>query len=139
MGIIVVADIDPLYTEREAAHMIGIKPRTLRTERYAGRIRYRQVASRVMYRLDDLKAWQEGICRGGDQTKDRSSFSLKRGAGDKVSGTSDGPRAAEVGSVQQAQAIAETLIRSSAGGSSNAAGQSKSRRGAGHVIPLRPE
>src|SRR4051812_10878417 len=95
-----VSEIEPLYSEVEAARMLRIKPRTLRSERVAGRVRYRQVARRVMYRIDDLTAWQEGICRGGDPTKDRNSNSSRKKAGASQSGTSDGARPGAATSVQ---------------------------------------
>lgn len=53
--------VEPLYSEIEAARLIGIKPRALRSEREAGRIAYRRVAGLIMYRQDDLAAWQESI------------------------------------------------------------------------------
>jgi hypothetical protein len=54
-----MTEIHPLYTEGEAARLLGIKPRSLRTERYAGRIAYKPVAGIIMYRHADLVAWQE--------------------------------------------------------------------------------
>src|SRR5689334_3718052 len=99
-------NIDLLYSEIEAARMLRIKPRTLRSERVAGRISYRQVASKIMYCVGDLKAWQERICREADPTKVQSSYQSRRRAGKNQSGISDGAKAAGTESIQQAQEIA---------------------------------
>jgi hypothetical protein len=72
-------DIQPLMYEVEAARMIGVPARALRSERTAGRIGYRKVAGRIMYRLDDLIAWQELIARPA-LPKDRSSDPILRKA-----------------------------------------------------------
>jgi hypothetical protein len=72
-------DIQPLMYEHEAARMIGVPARALRSERTAGRIGYRKVAGRIMYRLDDLIAWQELIARPA-LPKDRSSAPIPRKA-----------------------------------------------------------
>jgi hypothetical protein len=71
--------IEPLYYEDQAAKMVGVPPRALRSERTAGRIGYRKVAGRIMYRLDDLIAWQELIARPAIP-KDRSSDPIPRKA-----------------------------------------------------------
>ena len=47
----------PLYTEDELAGVLGIKPRSLRTERQAGRIGFKRVAGRIMYRPADAERW----------------------------------------------------------------------------------
>jgi hypothetical protein len=65
--------------EHEAARMIGVPARALRSERTAGRIQYRKVAGRIMYRADDLIAWQELIARPA-LPKDRSSDPIPRKA-----------------------------------------------------------
>jgi hypothetical protein len=72
-------DIQPLMYEHEAAKIIGIPPRALRSERTAGRIGFRKVAGRIMYRQDDLIAWQELIARPA-LSKDRSSDPIPRKA-----------------------------------------------------------
>ena len=51
--------IEPLYTEVEAARLLGIKSTWLRAERYAGRISWKKVAGHAMYRRADLVAWQK--------------------------------------------------------------------------------
>ena len=134
-------EIEPMYTEVEAARLVGVKPRSLRTERCAGRIGYKKVAGKVMYRRSDLVAWQRKgePCLADGQTKAQSSFSFEREAGRRRSGTFGGARAAAAGSVQQALAIAEQLIKSSPGGFSNVAAVSKNPARAAPVIPLRPQ
>jgi len=132
-------EIYPLYSEVEAARMLGIKPRSLRTERYAGRIGYKPVAGKVMYRHADLVAWQqEGVpCQGEGRTKARSSSNGRTKDGESRSGTSDGQKAAVPGSTQQALLIADKLTKSSAAGSSSADKTRKSHAPSAPVIPLR--
>lgn len=43
-------EILPLYMEPEAARILGVEPRALRSERVAGRITYRRVAGRLAER-----------------------------------------------------------------------------------------
>ncbi len=45
---------DRLYTEIEAGKALGIKPRSLRTERIAGRIGYKRVAGRIIVRVHEV-------------------------------------------------------------------------------------
>ena len=52
-------ELEPMYTEEHAARLLGIPPRSLRTERENGRIGYKPVCGRVMYRLSDLVRWQK--------------------------------------------------------------------------------
>src|SRR5689334_5968912 len=112
--------LEPLYSEIHAARILGIKPRSLRTERCAGRISYKRVAGKVMFRHSDLVAWQkEGTpCQEAAQTKGQSLSQSKRRDGGNPSGISDGTKAAEATSVQRARAIAARLKRSSPDGSS---------------------
>src|SRR6185312_2489159 len=114
--------LSPLYYEPEAAQLVGIEPRTLRSEREAGRIGYRRVAGRVMYRIDDLTAWQEAVACPA-RPKDRSSGHTKSAA---ARSTSSGPtsRADEAGSVQRALATTARLRRSLRTGSQPASGPS---------------
>jgi hypothetical protein len=130
-----------MYSEVEAARRLGIKPRSLRTERTNGRIAHKSVAGKIMYRHSDLVAWQrEGEpCRADGPLKARNSSGSKREGGNNRSGTFAGAKVAEAASVQQAQAIAEELIRSSRAGSSSAAEASTSHGKPAPVIPLRPE
>jgi hypothetical protein len=65
-----VSGIEPLYSEIQAAKTLTIKPRSLRTERIAGRISYKLVAGKVMYRHADLIAWQQKVlsCQEAEPT-----------------------------------------------------------------------
>ena len=69
--------VEPMWTETEAAGVLHVKPRSLRTERLAGRIGYQKVANKIMYRESDLIEWQrtQGTKPWRDQTKDRNSSS----------------------------------------------------------------
>ncbi len=57
MGMAMTEPFERLYTEIEGAEAVGIKPRSLRTERAAGRIGYKRVAGKIMYRHSDLEHW----------------------------------------------------------------------------------
>jgi hypothetical protein len=122
--------------EHEAARMIGVPARALRSERTAGRIGYRKVAGRIMYRLDDLKTWQENIAcpvhprdHSSEQTRNAPTYSTS-------SGRTRSPVAA--GSVQRALASADQLIKSSRT-SSRPASTPEPSDGMGHVVRLRQE
>ncbi len=68
----------PLYTEKEAAELLGIKERSLRTEREAGRLGFKKVAGKVMYRQRDLDTWLDlGEDPCPDATEDRTSSGSK--------------------------------------------------------------
>jgi hypothetical protein len=128
--------VEPLLYEVEAARIIGVPPRALRSERTAGRIGYRKVAGRIMYRADDLKNWQENIAcpvhprdRSSEQTRSAPAYSTS-------TGRTRSPVAA--GSVQRALANAEKLIKSSRT-SSRAAKQPEPSDGTGLVVQLRQE
>src|SRR5215475_2259688 len=129
-------EIEPMYTEVEAARLVGIKPRSLRTERHAGRIRHKRVAGRIMYRHSDIVAWQrkDEPCRAEGQIKDLSSSLSKRRVGSKGSGTFVGAKTAAASSVQQAQAIADRLIKSLHTGSLSAGVASRIQGKTAHVI-----
>jgi hypothetical protein len=121
-------DLEPLYTEAQAAEKLGIKPRQLREERVRGFIAYKPVAGRIMYRLRDLIAWQrEGICRVDGQTKAHISSRFKSKAGVSQSGTSDGLKTAGASSVQRVLANVERLKHSLRDGSSKEAASPKNR------------
>lgn len=129
-------EIRPLYYEGDAARLLGVPARALRSEREAGRITFRRVSGRIMYRADDLTAWQEEIaCR--DHREGRSSSGTGGGA---ASGTSPGRSgredAPEPGSVQRARATARRLIESSRHGSRQEMPSAPSS-GMGHVVPLK--
>ena len=105
-----VEALDRLYTEVEAAELLGIKPRSLRTERIAGRIGYKRVAGKIMYRHSDLEHWlrqREKRCQ--DETKDRTSSMSKRVA---VT-TSPSPKTDGAGAAAQVRAISSRLKASS--------------------------
>jgi hypothetical protein len=124
--------IAPLFFEADAARILGIRPGALRVERKARRITYRLVAGRVMYRADDLTAWQEAVaCRARPQAP---SSGRTRSA--KASSTSTGPTSeAEAGSVARALAISDQLIKPSRPGSSTAA--PNPQHGLAPVVQLR--
>jgi hypothetical protein len=113
-------ELEPLYTEVEAARLLGIEFKWLRAERYNGRISWKKVAGRVMYRHQDLIDWQKrGIpCREEDPTASPGSSSARTRGGGRRSITSAGMTDPGTASVQRALAIAEKLIKSSRGGSS---------------------
>jgi hypothetical protein len=122
--------------EHEAAKMIGVPARALRSERTAGRIQYRKVAGRIMYRADDLKNWQENIaCPVAPKAP--NSDPIRKGAGYSTSsGRTQLP--VEAGSVQRALSISQRLIKSSRIGSEPAK-ESAPSDGTGHVVHLRQE
>src|SRR5690242_2690959 len=128
--------LEPLYSESHAARILGIKPRSLRNERCAGRISYKRVAGKVMFRHSDLVAWQKKgtPCQEDAQTKGPSSLLSKSRAGGNPSGTSAGTPVAEATGVQRARAIAARLKRSSPDGSS-----AEPTRSRGRVIPLKSQ
>jgi hypothetical protein len=126
-------DIQPLMYEHEAARMIGVPARALRSERTAGRIGYRKVAGRIMYRLDDLKNWQENIACPV-QPPARSSDQIPRGA---AYSTSTGPMSADgAESVRRVLATTAKLRESLRSGSLKEPARST---GPAPVVPLRQE
>ena len=132
MAVPPAVDIQPLMYEHEAARMIGVPARALRSERTAGRIQYRKVAGRIMYRADDLTAWQENIaCPVAP--KDRSSDPIRRGAG---YGTSTGMSEDGAASVARALATTARLRQSLRSGS---APKPDPSNGPGQLVPLRRE
>ncbi|MBV8121805.1 MAG: hypothetical protein JO081_17915 [Alphaproteobacteria bacterium] len=115
-----LSEIEPLYTEVEAAKKLGIEFKWLRAERYAGRIGWKKVAGRAMYRHQDLVDWQKrGIppCQEADQPANRAS-SLEREKVERRSGAFTGTMVNGREAVQRARAAAEKLIKSSRVGSS---------------------
>ena len=104
------SELDRLYTEFEAAEVLGIKPRSLRTERVARRIGFKRVAGKIMYRHSDLQKWMEQgeePCR--DEIKDRTSCMSNRVA---VT-TSPSPKTDGAGAAAQVRAISSRLKASS--------------------------
>jgi hypothetical protein len=133
-------DLEPMYTEVEAARRLGIKPRSLRTERQHHRIGHKPVAGKIMYRHSDLVAWQRRgeTCREDDPMKAQNSSSVRKRCGNNRSGASAGVTPDATASVQRAQATAAQLINSSRAGSSREAEASKSHSEPARVIPLKP-
>jgi hypothetical protein len=125
-------DIQPLMYEHEAARMIGVPARALRSERTAGRIQYRKVAGRIMYRADDLKNWQENIACPV-HPRDHSSDPIRRGAGYT---TSSGMNEDGAASVARALATTAKLRASLRSGSTTEPAPSN---GPGQLVPLRRE
>jgi hypothetical protein len=113
-------ELEPLYTEVEAAKKLGIEFKWLRAERYAGRIGWKKVAGRVMYRHQDLVDWQKRgtpPCPEADQPKSPGSSS-NNSTGERQSSKSTGTTVNGREAVQRARAAAEKLIKSSRVGSS---------------------
>ncbi len=99
-----------LYTEKEAAILLGIKERSLRTERMARRIGFKRVAGKIMYRHRDLVDWIErGEEPCQDETADRTSFS-SRPVGATTSPT---PSTDEASDAQRIRTITSKLKRRS--------------------------
>ena len=130
------SEIQPLYTEVEAARLLGIKPRSLRTERCAGRISYKPVAGKIMYRHGDLIAWQnEGISSCLAQTPARGSSSSETRDGPAPSSISVGRSKGRNASGQRLSMppILGALRNTSRTGSTSAA----EPREPAHVIPIK--
>ena len=133
-------ELEPLYTEAEAAKKLGIAFRWLRAERYAGRIGWKKVAGRVMYRHRDLVDWQKkGIepCPAAAPPANPVSSANSKPAA-RRSGKSTGTTESGSASVRRALAAAEKLIRSSRAGSSTTKTNSADSPPA-PVIPLKHE
>jgi hypothetical protein len=119
--------------EHEAAKMIGVPARALRSERTAGRIQYRKVAGRIMYRADDLKNWQENIaCPVAPKAP--NSDPIRRGA---AYTTSSGPMS-EDGAASVARALATTARLRASLRTGSALGPGPSN-GPGQVVLLKHE
>ena len=103
-------ELGRLYTETEAGEALGIKPRSLRTERVAGRIGYKRVAGKIMYRRRDLVEWMnqgEEPCR--DEIEDRTSLPSR----DARTITSPGPRTDGADGAARVRGISQRLKASS--------------------------
>jgi hypothetical protein len=124
-----------MYSETDAAKVLGINPRSLRTERTNGRIGYKMVAGKVMYRHSQLVAWQqEGSSPCQDEALDHTLFASKRKAGPKASTTSAGQKMAGQGSVRQAKQTSNALKKRSQTGLSN---NDTRQETSGQVVPLK--
>jgi len=123
--------VAPLYYEAEAARMLGITPRALRSERNAGRITYRKVAGRVMYSVSDLEEWKENI-KCPAYRKDQSSGPTQRETG-RTTSTGRTQRLGGAVSAQQVLANLDALMKSSPSGSDD----KKPPNGLAPVVPLK--
>jgi DNA-binding XRE family transcriptional regulator len=129
-------ELEPLYTEVEAARLLGLKPRSLRSERTNGRISYKPVAGRIMYRASDLVRWQrqgERRCPKEDPAKSQSlsSAAIKAGLSNSTTKPPPLPDASE-----RALAIADRLIASSRIGRRKTEPSSTPTHPPAPVIPL---
>ena len=111
-------ELDRLYTEIEAAEALGIKPRSLRTERFAGRIGFQRVAGKIMYRHSDLQKW---MVRGEKPWPD-----VERDRGSSISTsepvtTSAGPKTDGPAKEAQVRKISDSLKKRSRNSSPSAA------------------
>ena len=130
-----LAPIEPMYSEAHAAKKVGVKPRSLRTEREAGRIKFKRVAGKIMYRHSDLVQWQiegETLCQ--DEARDLAWTLCANEAGPKQSTTSDGRKAAARASVAQAKRTSDALKSRSRVGSPSADTPPKA---GGQVVPMK--
>ena len=127
-------ELEPMYSEAHAAKLVNIETRSMRTEREAGRIRFKKVAGKIMYTHSQLVAWQreDEQCREREEDRDLSPF--KSGVGNNLSGTSDGQKTVAHASVQRAKQTASALKRRSRTGSSSDATPAAN---AGPVVPIR--
>ena len=133
-------ELQPLYTEPEAAHKLGIAFKWLRAERYAGRIGWKKVAGRVMYRHQDLIDWQQrGIapCPEADPPA-RPVSSRKKSKAATRSGLSSGTMESGAEKVQRVLANAERRIRSSRAGFTTITTTNAGSPSA-HVIPMKSQ
>ena len=120
------AELAALRVQAEAAKKIGIKVRSLRTERIAGRIGHKRVAGKVMYRERDIERWfNEGEEPWHDRTEALTSDSSRR----EASITSAGAKAGAAGSAARAQKISQQLK-----GRSRPSSDRKDGPTVGHVI-----
>jgi len=130
-------ELEPMYTEEHAASLLGIRPRSLRTERENGRIGYKPVCGRIMYRLSDLVRWQKrGVpWRADGRRKGQNSSSSQDGKSQPT--RSVGRRKGRLASLRQVRAISDMLKKSSGSGSSLKDETPKNRTLPADVIPLK--
>ena len=56
----------PFLSPEQAAHYLGVSPRTLQEHRSAGTgPRFRRHCRRVRYHIDDLDTWSKGVAEAG--------------------------------------------------------------------------
>jgi len=125
-------EIQPLLTEVEAARKLGVAPRSLRSERTAGRITFRRVAGKIMYRADDLNQWQENIAICHARPKAQRSAQT-RSVGAHTTSITANRASGAAAAIAQAQAIKERLLSISDDGSKGKAESS----GPAPVVPLK--
>ena len=124
-------------TEARLAALLGVKPRSLRSERAAGRIAWKPIAGKIYYLPAAVSNWlQDDVpCREGD--RDRASSSGGTGTANRSmssAGTSEDANA----SAQRALAAARMLKTLSPTSSSPAATGKARASGRGRVIPMKP-
>ena len=101
--------LDPskaLFTPKEAAEALGIKERSLRTERIQGRLGYKKVAGKYMHRRQDLEKWLE---LGEDACPDATAAPTFSGSPNVAATISAGPSTAERENAAPVQQIASKL------------------------------
>ena len=131
----ILPPIEPMYSEARAAKLLGIKKRSLRTERCNGRIGFKMVAGKVTYLHSHLVEWQqEGSSPCQDEAKDHTSSPSKRRASPKAFITSAGQKKAGPASVRQAKQTSDALKRRSQTGLSN---KDRQHETGAQVIPLK--
>ena len=70
-----------LLTDAEAAKLTRLCPKTLYRERKAGRLAYVRVGTRrVLYRIEDLKAFAERHLQPAAEQQERRRFSMPAAA-----------------------------------------------------------
>lgn len=111
-------EIEPLLTEIEAARLLGIKWKWLRSERYKGRISWKQVAGKAMYRRQDLIDWQKRGVPCQEEIQNPVSSPGKTRNGRNRSSQSAGTIRPETSNTPRpAQVAAEKLLKSLRDGS----------------------
>ena len=129
------SDLEPMYSEKQAAIKLGIKKRSLMTERVAGRIKSKKVAGKIFYLHSALVEWQQRdnhSCQ--EKVPDPGSYSSKRLDGLGASTTSDGRKMDVHASVRRAKQTSNALKRSSRTGSSL---EAKKPSSTAPVVPLK--
>src|SRR3954452_18153815 len=101
-----IPEIEPYYTDAEVARLLDptgtrIKPRSIRSEREAGRLIATKVAGKWLYRKSDVLSFLEAARRCPDQTaaSDLPPFGKRDGLSPSI--TSPGPNAAEASGTER--------------------------------------
>jgi len=122
-------------TEARLAGLLGLKPRSLRSERTAGRIAWKPIAGKVFYLPAAVNEWlQDGVpCRDGDRDRGSSSGGTVAASRSMLSaGTSEEANA----SAQRALAAAR-MLKTLSRTSSSPAATGKAKAAPGRVIPMK--